>query len=197
MIRTPPSRLSSVLRGACRASLERPLHRQGNVWVGWNARHCLLPSFSSRRFFFSRHALTRNSINFLAKGKRRVCATAIGVAPKCLKNRRRRWREPTPSRWAKTSTPPSSSPLSPIRRRARETVFEVPSRAGVPGERSGRQRRHGRKPASCGGGGTREIAAIFFFRCRGWADGTAVDHAADYSDEKLAVESGITRQPRS
>jgi hypothetical protein len=33
-------------------------------------------------------------------------------------------------------------------RNARETVFEVPSHAGVPGEHSGLQRRHGRKPAS-------------------------------------------------
>lgn len=34
--------------------------------------------------------------------------------------------------------------LSPISRKARETVFDVPSHAGVPGEHSGRQRRHGR-----------------------------------------------------
>jgi hypothetical protein len=35
-----------------------------------------------------------------------------------------------------------------IRRRARETVLEVPSHAGVPRELSGRQPTHGRKPAS-------------------------------------------------
>ena len=44
--------------------------------------------------------------------------------------------------------PPRSSAPSAISRRARDTVAEVPSQAGVPGEVSGRQRRHGRKPAS-------------------------------------------------
>jgi len=33
-------------------------------------------------------------------------------------------------------------------RKARETVVEVPSHAGVPGELSGRQRKQGRKPAA-------------------------------------------------
>ena len=32
--------------------------------------------------------------------------------------------------------------------RARDTVLEVPSHAGVPGQLSGRQRRHGRNPAA-------------------------------------------------
>ena len=37
---------------------------------------------------------------------------------------------------------------SPINRSARDTVFGVPRRAGVPGEHSGRHRRQGRNPAS-------------------------------------------------
>src|SRR6516225_6410398 len=49
---------------------------------------------------------------------------------------------------ARASTPPSSRPVSLINRKARETVFCVPAHAGVPGEDSGRQRKHGRKPAS-------------------------------------------------
>ena len=89
-----------------------------------------------------------SSISFLAKWRRCGCATALGVAPMCLRNSRRRCREPMPRRSASISTPPSSRPLSPINRSARETVLGVPSQAGVPGEHSGRQRRHGRNPAS-------------------------------------------------
>jgi hypothetical protein len=33
-------------------------------------------------------------------------------------------------------------------RSARDTVLDVPNQAGVPGEHSGLQRKHGRKPAS-------------------------------------------------
>jgi hypothetical protein len=40
------------------------------------------------------------------------------------------------------------------------------------------------------------MAAVFFFRGWRWTDTTAVHHAADDSDEKLAVESWITREPR-
>src|SRR6266516_6255538 len=82
-----------------------------------------------------------SSMSFLANCSRRVCATALGVAPRCRRNRRRRWREPTPRRSASTSTPPSSRPLSLISRKARETVLGVPNQAGVPGEHSGRQRK--------------------------------------------------------
>ncbi len=89
-----------------------------------------------------------SSMSFFAKCRRRVCATALGVAPRWCTNRRRKWREPTPKRSARPSTPPSSRPLSAINRRARDTVLGVPSQAGVPGEHSGRQRRQGRNPAS-------------------------------------------------
>jgi hypothetical protein len=54
----------------------------------------------------------------------------------------------TPSRSARRSTPSSSSAPSPMRRSARDTTGEVPSQAGVPGEASGRHRRHGRNPAT-------------------------------------------------
>ena len=89
-----------------------------------------------------------SSISFLAKCRRRVFATALGDAPRCRINNRRRCRELTPSRSARPSIPASSKLLSSIRRRALETVFEVPHQAGVPGEHSGRQRRQGRNPAS-------------------------------------------------
>ncbi len=89
-----------------------------------------------------------SSINFLAASRRRVCATATGVAPRCSRNRRRIWREPMPSRSANVSTPPSSSAPSAISRSARDTVTDDPSHAGVPGEHSGRHRKQGRNPAS-------------------------------------------------
>src|SRR5579863_7819225 len=94
---------------------------------------------------------------------RRVSATATGVAPKCRKNKRRRWREPMPSRCANASTPPSSNPLSAIKRNARETVVDVPTHAGVPGELSGRQRRQGRKPASAAAAAVGKYRQFFSF----------------------------------
>src|SRR5882757_2676790 len=104
-----------------------------------------------------------SSISFLAKCRRRVCATAIGVAPRCFKNKRRRCLDPTPKRSARTSTPPSSSPFSPIKRNARETVFEVPNHAGVPGELSGRHRKQGRKPASAAAAALGKYRTFFSF----------------------------------
>ena len=89
-----------------------------------------------------------SSISFLAKWTRRVCATSRGDAPRWRRNRRLRWRSPTPSRSARRATSPSSSAPSAISRSARETVAEVPIQAGVPGDALGRQRRQGRKPAS-------------------------------------------------
>jgi len=64
----------------------------------------------------------------------------LGVAPRCCRKSRRKCREPTPSRNANVSTPPSPRPLSAMSRKPRETVFGVPSQAGVPGGHSGRQR---------------------------------------------------------
>jgi len=88
------------------------------------------------------------SIRLRANWMRRCCATATGVAPRWRSNRRRRWREPTPSRSARSSTPPRSSAPSEMSRSARATVPDVPLQAGVPGAVSGRHRRHGRNPAS-------------------------------------------------
>ena len=53
-----------------------------------------------------------------------------------------------PTRSLSPSTPVSSSTPSPIRPSARETTPDVPDHAGVPGDASGRQRKHGRKPAA-------------------------------------------------
>ena len=53
-----------------------------------------------------------------------------------------------PTRAARASTGASSSAPSWMSASARRTTAEAPSQAGVPGAVSGRQRRHGRKPAS-------------------------------------------------
>src|SRR5215471_16562674 len=95
-------------------------------------------------------AVTGKSVSFrsrFADNKRCVCATAIGGAPRCSTNKRRRWRSPTPNRSAKLRTPASSSAPSEISRSARETVVDEPFQAGVPGAHSGRHRRQGRNPA--------------------------------------------------
>jgi hypothetical protein len=104
-----------------------------------------------------------SSINFFAKCSRRVRATALGVAPKCFRNNLRKCRAPIPNRPANCSTPPSSSPLSPISRSARDTVFEVPIQAGVPGEHSGLHRRHGRNPASAAAAAVAKYRTFFSF----------------------------------
>src|ERR1700685_2114684 len=104
-----------------------------------------------------------SSMSFFAKCRRRVWATAVGVAPRCFRNRRRRCRDPIPRRSARASTPPSSKPVSPISLNARETVLEVPDQAGVPGEASGRQRRQGRKPASAAAAALEKERKVFFF----------------------------------
>ncbi len=79
---------------------------------------------------------------------RRVWATWTGVAPRCSRNRRLRWRSPMPSRSASSPTPCSSRKPPQISRRARDTGARVPDHAGLPGAVSGRQRRQGLKPAA-------------------------------------------------
>ena len=132
-------------------------------------------------------------ISCLANSTRRVWATATGEAPRCCWNRRRSWRSPTPSRSASAST-------SPPRRRARrrrsgpgrgDTVLEVPRQAARSGAISGRQRRQGRKPASCGGGGRGEEAAVLELRRARRADRPAVDAGRGDADEEAAVEAGV------
>ena len=70
-----------------------------------------------------------------------------------------------PSRAARSSTPPSSSALSPISFSARDTLADAPSHAGVPGDASGRQRRHGRKPASAAAAADGKYRTFFGFGC--------------------------------
>ena len=90
-------------------------------------------------------------IRCLANSTRRVCATAIGEAPRCCWNSRRNCRPPTPSRSASASTPASLSSSAPsaISFIARDTVLDEPRQKARSGAVSGRQRRQGRKPASC------------------------------------------------
>ena len=89
-------------------------------------------------------------ISCLANSTRRVCATAIGEAPRCCWNSRRSWRPPTPSRSASASTPASLRRARPRRSApARATrCWRCRARAPSSGAVSGRQRRQGRKPAS-------------------------------------------------
>jgi hypothetical protein len=89
-------------------------------------------------------------ISCLANSTRRVCATAMGEAPRCWLNRRRSWRPPIPSFSAKASTPASLSSSAPsaISLSARDTVLDEPRQKASSGAISGRQRRQGRKPAS-------------------------------------------------
>src|SRR5439155_23015209 len=47
------------------------------------------------------------------------------------------------------------------------------------------------------GGGAREVADVLLLRRRRGADRPAVDAAAENSDEELAVESRVAREPRS
>ena len=88
-------------------------------------------------------------INCLASSTRRLCATAMGEAPRCCWNSRRSCRSPTPTRLARASTDASSSAPISTSASARDTVLEAPRQAPRSGEVSGRQRRQGRKPASC------------------------------------------------
>jgi hypothetical protein len=66
-----------------------------------------------------------------------------------LADRRRSCRSPRPRRPASASTSASSSAPCSIRLKPRDTVFEVPRQAPRSGAVSGRQRKQGRKPASC------------------------------------------------
>jgi hypothetical protein len=88
-----------------------------------------------------------SSIRRLATWTLRVEASSVGVAPAWRRNRRSMWRGPTPSFSANAPTEPRSRKPSSIRRMPRATVVAVPCQAGLPGAVSGRQRRHGRKPA--------------------------------------------------
>jgi len=90
-------------------------------------------------------ALAADALSYLVSAASLI---AIGEAPTCLVNKRCRWREPMPMRSASSSTEISSSTPSWMSRSARRTTAEVPSQPGVPGAASGRQRRHGLKPAS-------------------------------------------------
>ncbi len=89
-----------------------------------------------------------SSTSLFARCTRRVVATAVGEAPACRTNSRRRCRDVIPSVSARSSTvlPSSRNPRS-MSRRARVIVAAAPCHAGVPGAVSGRHRKQGRKPA--------------------------------------------------
>ena len=72
-----------------------------------------------------------------ASSTRRVCATAIGDAPRCLSKRRRSWRSPMPRRSARPSTSPSSSAPSAISASARDTRARRRAPAGEIGRAFG------------------------------------------------------------
>lgn len=89
-----------------------------------------------------------SSTSRFARCTRCVVATAVGDAPACRTNSRRRCRVVIPrvSASASTRRPSSRNPRS-MSRSARDTVAAAPRHAGVPGADSGRHRRHGRNPA--------------------------------------------------
>ena len=131
-------------------------------------------------------------ISCLANSTRRVCATAIGEAPRCCRNSRRSCRSPTPSRSASASTsavaveravrdqaPAPARPCSRCRARRRD-----------PGAVSGRQRRQGRKPASCAAAAVGRSAVLRLGRARR-ADRPAVDAGRLDADEEAPVEARV------
>jgi hypothetical protein len=87
----------------------------------------------------------------LARWTRAVLAICEGLAPKWREHNRVRCRAPIPRRAANVSTDApslSNAPSLMISRIARSAVAREPFQAGENGAVSGRQRRHGRKPAA-------------------------------------------------
>ena len=107
------------------------------------------------------------SISRLAAWTQRVAAIALGEAPVWRRKSRSRWRGPIPNLSASPATEPSSRNPSSISRMPRATVVAVPFQAGLPGAVSGRQRRHGRKPARSAAAAVRKNTT--FFECAGRA----------------------------
>ena len=138
-----------------------------------------------------------SSISFLAESSRCACATAMGVAPRCWMNKRRKCRDPIPRRSASASTlesPPSpSSAPSSISRSARATVVEVPFHAGgAPTFRTAAQTRA--KSGLEGRGGRRIIVDVVFFGRSRRAHRAAEDARGPHGDEELSVEARVARQ---
>ena len=137
-------------------------------------------------------------ISCLANSTRLVCATVMGEAPRCCWNRRRNCRSPMPSRSASASTlaPSPSSAPSAIRARPRETVFEVPRHEPRSGAVSGRQRRQGRKPASCAAAALGIEPAILEPGGARRADRPAIDPGRGDADEQAPVEARVAALQR-
>ena len=110
-------------------------------------------------------------------------------------NRRRRWRDPTPRRSERPSSPPSSmSALSDQPQGSRYRVWSSPPRrcarrafraASQAGTKTGLSRR--------GSGGV--VANILLFRCGRRTNRTAIDPAGKHRNEKLSVKARVARQP--
>ena len=107
-------------------ALARRNSRGGRSYSAWNValnrRTLPKPDTSAT----SASGICVSTISCFAKSTRRVCATAIGDAPRCCLNSRRTWRSPTPNRSASASTASPSSAPSPMSASARDTVFDVP-----------------------------------------------------------------------
>ena len=83
--------------------------------------------------------------------------------------------------------------LRAISASARETVFEVPRHAAASGEISGRQRRQGRKPASCAAAALGKKRKFSGFGVRAGTDRAAIDPGASSRRRKCARRSAGSR----
>ncbi len=92
--------------------------------------------------------------------------------------------------------PPSRAP-SAIRARARDTVFEVPRHEATSGAVSGRQRRHGRKPACWAAAAEGKKRQFSRLRRTRRADGPAVDAGGGHTHEEPAIEARVAGLQRA
>ena len=83
-----------------------------------------------------------------------------------------------------------------ISRMPRATVVAVPFHAGLPDAASGRQRKHGRKPARSAGAPVAKKLDVLGFRGPHTADRTAIDARAVDAGKELPVIARVSHQTR-
>ena len=138
-----------------------------------------------------------SSISFLAESRRCACATAIGVAPRCCQNKRRRCRAPIPSRSANASTLESSS--SPSKRSLVDQPQSTRHRGGssIPSRGApalGTAPQAGPKTRLKSGRGRRIIVDVFFLGRARRAHRPAENPRGPHRDEELPIEARVARQ---
>ena len=103
-------------------------------------------------------------------------------------------RPPTPSRSARASTSASlvvERAVGDQRQRARSPCWTVPRQKASSGAISGRQRRQGRKPASCAAAAEAKKRQFSNFGRARRADRPAIDAGRGHAHEDAAVEAGV------